>query len=181
MATPYDTSLNGVNLTTTAYTDDTNYRDEWELQPEIESEIIHTLTNISTGKLMKPSTTNNNASVVVDSYGYNKTMLMWKFEYNNGFYRIKNDVTGLYLTAPTNNNENAVIMQTQSSATNSYTLWKITQISNGCYTIQSKNQYNRVTTTPLYLSVIDGSVVQSSSESVSTWSIKPLTIVHSKK
>ena len=42
LATPYETSGNGANLTMTTYTDDSNYKDEWDLQSCLYSfSIVH--------------------------------------------------------------------------------------------------------------------------------------------
>ncbi len=141
-----------------------------------EDGIIHTLKNPSSNKLMLPVNTNSASYITLDSYDYNKPTEMWKFEYaGNGYYKIKNDVTGYYLTAPSNNTDNAKVTQAAYNAT--YGLWKIQRTTDGYYTLQSKNQYERTTTTPLYLTVNENNeVVQSSSMANYKWDISPLVM-----
>lgn len=138
-----------------------------------EDKIIHTLNNKSTDKLMLPESSGSSSNIILDSYGRSKTAMMWKFEYaGNGYYKIKNDITGYYLMAPSNNTNNAKI--TQSTYNSTYGLWMIQRTSDGYYTLQSKNQYERTTSSPLYLSVSNNYIVQSSDTSNYKWSIDPL-------
>lgn len=141
-----------------------------------EDGIIHTLKNPSSNQLMLPVNTSSASYITLDSYNYNKTTEMWKFEYaGNGYYKIKNDITGYYLTAPSNNTDNAKVTQAAYNAT--YGLWKIQRTTDGYYTLQSKNQYERTTTTPLYLTVNENNeVVQSSSMANYKWDISPLVM-----
>lgn len=138
-----------------------------------EDKIIHTLNNKSTDKLMLPENSGSSSNIILDSYGRSKTTMMWKFEYaGNGYYKIKNDITGYYLMAPSNNTNNAKIRQSTYNST--YGLWMIQRTSDGYYTLQSKNQYERTTSSPLYLSVSNNYIVQSSDTSNYKWSIDPL-------
>ena len=106
---------------------------------------------------------------------------MWKFEYAGDYgyedceyYKIRNDVTGYYLTAPRNNAENAKI--TQELFHPEYSLWKIENTSDGYCTIQSKNQYQRTTATPLFLTINGEDVVQSSDTTNYKWDVRELTL-----
>lgn len=140
-----------------------------------EDKIIHTFNNKSNGKLMLPEGTATAAYIKTDSYDYSKTSMMWKFEYaGNGYYKIKNDFTGYYLTAPSNNVNNAKITQAPYNST--YGLWMIRGTSDGYYIIQSKNQYERTTSSPLYLTInsFNNYIVQSTDISNYQWSIDPL-------
>ena len=139
-----------------------------------EDRIIHTLNNKSIDKLMLPEN-NGSSYIILDSFDHSKTTMMWKFEYaGNGYYKIKNDVTGYYLTAPSNDTNNAKI--TQSAYNSTYGLWMIQRTSDGYFTLQSKNQYERTTSSPLFLTVSNNYIVQSSNTSNYKWSIDPLVM-----
>ena len=115
------------------------------------------------------------SSIEVKTYDYNNITSMWKFEYvGSGFYKIKNDITDLYLTAPANDTEGTAIKHMTFSG--NYSLWHFEQTDDGYYIIQSKNQYDRTTTTPLYLTVVNNSVVQSSSTAAYKWDVRALTL-----
>ncbi len=139
-----------------------------------ETGLSYTIKNASTNKLIKPETTTNNSTIEIDNYSGTETSFLWVLEYDgSGYYKIQNETTGYYLTAPSNNNENAEIMQTAYNST--YGLWKIQRTSGG-FTIQSKNQYLRSTTTPLYLTVANDKIVQSSTTTYHKWDINALTL-----
>lgn len=143
---------------------------------DFEEDIVHTFRNVSQNKLMKPASVSSGAAAVVDTYSYTKETMMWKFEYDgNGYYRIKNDVTGYYLRAPANNTDGAAIIQASYLPT-TYGLWRISRTSDGYYTLQSKNQYERDTTTKLYLAVSGNSIVQKSGSTSNKWEINPLVL-----
>lgn len=137
----------------------------------LDNGIIHTFENTSSSQLMIPISSSINATIETQTFHYSKTKLMWKLEYaDNGYYKIKNDVTGYYLTAPANNNNGSSI--TQGLFNGNYSLWCFIKNSDGSYMVQSKNQYIRNAPTPLYLSTSETSVVQKSGSC--SWNVKPL-------
>ena len=139
-----------------------------------ETGLSYTIKNVSTGKLIKPTTTSNNSTVQTGSYSGTDSSFLWVLEYDsNGYYKIRNETTGYYLTAPSNNNENAEIKQSTYNST--YGLWKIQRIGTR-FIIQSKNQYLRSTSTPLYLTVVNDKIVQSSTTTYYKWDINALTL-----
>ncbi len=139
-----------------------------------EAGLSYTIKNASTGKLIKPTTMSNNSAIKTDNYSGTDSLFLWVLEYDSsGYYKIRNETTGYYLTAPSNNNENAEIKQTTYNST--YGLWKIQRIGNR-FIIQSKNQYLRSTSTPLYLTVVNDKIVQSSTTTYYKWDINALTL-----
>lgn len=140
-----------------------------------ENGIIHTLKNSTDNKLMKPQTADLNSKIILNSYSNAQTSMMWKFEYvSNGYYKIINDVTGYYLRAPASNTLGAAI--TQSSYSSNYALWRFERTVDVYYTIQSKNQYENSTSTPLFLSISGTNVIQSDSANAAKWVISPLIL-----
>ena len=123
--------------------------------------------------LIFPEYTDEISNISADFYNYNNTRSLWKFEYvGSGYYKIKNDITGYYLIAPNNNLDYAKVEQGEYNST--YGLWMIKRTEDGLYTLQSKNQYERTTSVPLYLSVNNYYVVQSSFDYM--WNINALTL-----
>lgn len=76
-----------------------------------EDDIVHFFKNASSSLLFQPANADVGSYIVANTYSYSRTSMMWKFEYENGFYKIKNDVTGYYLRAPASNSEGAKISQ----------------------------------------------------------------------
>ena len=150
----------------------------WTLEPSFYEEIdgiIHTIETANTGLLMMPNGANQSSTVTVTTYSSDKTSCMWRIEYaDNGYFKIKNEVTNYYLTAPTNNTNNALV--SFSDGKTDYSLWKIHMVEDDIYTIQSKNQYERQQLRPLYLAVSNGTVVQSTSTTNNKWKLKALTV-----
>ena len=145
------------------------------LTTPFEDGIIHTLKNVSNNMLMKPQTADLNSTIIVNTYSNSQTSMMWKFEYvSDGYYKIKNDITGYYLRAPANNTSGASV--TQSTYSSTYGLWRFIETTDGYYMIQSKNQYERNASSPLYISVSENDVVQSSYSTASKWDIRALTM-----
>ncbi len=139
----------------------------------IESGIIHTLENVSNDYLMYPLSNSSGAYITGSTYSFNNTSSMWKIEYvDSDYFTILNDITGYYLTAPNSNTTNAYITQTAFHETRS--LWRVISSSNGYYKLQSKNQYERTTSTPLYLAWNGSYLVQSTSSTNNEWILKPL-------
>ena len=140
-----------------------------------EDGIIHTVRNVKTDKLIIPSATTSGASIKVNSFDNSKNMMMWKFiSQGNGYYQIKNELTGYYLTAPVSNVTNAQI--TQSTLSGNYSLWRIRITDDGYFTIQSKNQELRDTANPLYLAVSGEKLVQSGDSTSNKWDIRALVM-----
>ncbi len=151
----------------------------WDFPVTIEFDegYVYTLNHFTSNTLAKPTNADGNASIVAGAYDYNKPSMMWRFIYAGaGYYKIRNEQTGYYLTAPENSNNNAVIQQTLATYDTDYELWKFIPTSSGRYKLQSKNQYLREATAPLYITVLSGNVVQSTATTANEWSIKPITM-----
>ena len=139
-----------------------------------EDSILQSLRNTSQNKYLKPLSNSINSNIIVDTYSNTNTTMMWKFEYNgDGYYKIKNFSTGYYLRAPANNTEGALI--TESTYSSVYGLWHFERTTDGYYKLQSKNQYERTTSSPLYVSLSGNNVIQSSTNNASKWDVLPYT------
>lgn len=142
-------------------------------EEDLNDGIIHTFKSQAFGHLMCLTSDSISAAITATAYDYTNTSAMWMLEYHdNGYYAIRNDVTGYYLTAPNSNINNASVMQATFNST--YSLWKIQKSSNGYYTIQSKNQYEAGSA--LYLSAASSGVVQSNSSITRRWDVSPLVM-----
>ncbi len=136
---------------------------------------LRSTTYTSADMLVKPASTTSGAAAVVAAYATDGVTMLWKFEYvSDGYYKIKNDSTGYYLTAPANNTSGAAI--TQGAYSSTYGLWKFIEVGTNNYMLQSKNQYERLTGTSLCLAVSSNNLVQSTSTSACVFNIKPLSM-----
>lgn len=130
------------------------------------------IKNTSNNKYITPLTSYVDSNIITDEFSNSNTTMMWYFEYNgDGYYKIKNFVTGYYLKAPSNNTDGASV--TESSYSSTYSLWKLERTADGYYIIQSKNQYERTTSSPLYLTVNGDNVVQSNVYDTNKWVVFP--------
>lgn len=144
----------------------------YEVEIRLEEGIVHTL--VANNELIKPVTADNESSIEACAYSPNYSSCLWKIEYVGEYISIQNDVTGYYLTAPNNNNDLALITQTAYNASRS--LWKLHITTGGQCRLQSKNQYERTTSMPLYLMINGYDLVQSYYDYSDLWDIKPLVM-----
>ena len=108
--------------------------------------------NPETTKFMQPD---DNGDVHMEQHAFDGTNIQyWKLEHYSGIYfRIKNENTGLYLTAPADAADgDNVTQQTSNLSFLDRQLWKLTKGDNGYYKIQSKKYIN----TQLVLAVGSG-------------------------
>ncbi len=144
----------------------------------LESKIIHTIKHSTQEKLIFPSQTTENSYLTASIYQSSTPQMMWVFEdAGSGYYTIKNDITGYFLKAPEDNLTNSRFTVAHPGQDDTdYFLFYITRASDGYFLIQSKNQKNRTTSTPLYVALSGSNIVQSSNLNIATWDLKPLTL-----
>lgn len=152
----------------------------WYRDVEIvfEEEYSYTLTNVNSSKLLYTQYTGLNTPVNVSDYSYAQQSLMWKIEYlESGYFKVRNESTGLYLQAPGSNSNNIPIFQSEYSDTiNARFLWYFTRTSDGYYMMQSKYHKDQNLASPMYLTVYDGYAMLSTDTTNAKWKVAPLTM-----
>ncbi len=105
-----------------------------------------------------------------------KIRCLWKFEYQtNGYYAIKNDVSGYYIT----NVSGSVRQTAKSGSFTGYPLWKLIKQDDGSYKIQSKaNSAYYITEENANHNNVDPDILVSNTSAGTRqkWFLKPLTL-----
>lgn len=140
------------------------------------------VTNTTTDRHMQPD--DNGTSNIEQhklSIGNDQKWIIGHFSAYTGYYTIRNESSGLYLTAPNNTTDGAsIVQQAYSSSTADRQLWKITQQSNGQYKIQAKARVG----SNLYLAVSAGTnanglkIQQRTASDRNGWLISPISTIH---
>lgn len=110
-------------------------------------------------------------SVRMGADGYVQEML-WCFEAENGYYRIRNDATGEYLQARDGNLSCKEVILTNEC--NERGLWKVYETEMKDVRIIGKLQDERTEGEKKYLSMSDGALRQGGEETA--WELRPLTM-----
>lgn len=110
--------------------------------------------NAETEKYMQPD---DNGDTHMEQHAFSgEGIQKWRIEHYSaypGYYTIRNESSGLYLTAPNNTTDGAsVVQQAYNSSAINRQLWKITKLTNGQYQIQAKAREG----SGLYLAVGSG-------------------------